>query len=265
MNLESFKRKFSVDIGSNLLIEIIKGAGVIVAASSVSFIGADSIGKTQNFLNEYVLPLFALFFIISTLTINWAYNAFRRHRPTFPRLEPDFHLIEKHIYHEYRSATEIQHRRRYKLKALRNGLDAYRDRYQWTGQGSISISSAIPGQCVQTAFQRNVWTFFDIRFSRNLQKNETVTAEVVWDFVDPQQKALRSFSATIHEPTDVLHLELKLPLTYTSKEAVCEHYGDFGAKTSFGSEVKQIDKNGLAKWIIPKPGLLHYYEVRWVE
>jgi len=191
------------------------------------------------------------------------YQRISRFHPTFPRLNFDFRILEKEIYYEYKNKTHMVYRKRILVKALKNGLDAYRDKYQWTGSGNVKISSTIKEQQFRETIKKNVWQFYEIRFQKTLAKNETIETEIVWDLEDKAIKAVPFFSATIEEPTDFLKLNLSLAPKLKVKEATREISSGIGAQKPFISKTIPLDRNGKATWEIKKPNLLYHYEIKW--
>ena len=191
------------------------------------------------------------------------YQKLSRFHPTFPRLDFDFHILEKEISYEYKDKSRMVYRKRVLVKALRNSLDAYYDKYQWTGSGNVKISSAIKEHQFRETIRKNVWQFYEIRFQKTLSKKETMETELIWELEDTAMKAVPFFSATIEEPTDFLKLNLSLPAELGVKELTCEISSGIGAKKPFSSKTIQLDRNGKATWEIRKPKLLYHYEMKW--
>ena len=192
------------------------------------------------------------------------YQRISRFHPTFPRIDFDFQILEKEIYYEYRNKTHMMYRKRVSVKALKNGLDTYHDKYQWTGNGNVKISSAIKEQQFRKTIKKNVWQFYEIRFQKTLAKKESIETEIVWDLEDVNREAVPFFSATIEEPTDFLKLNLSLTPKLGVKEVTCEISSGIGAKKPFNSKTIPLDRNGRATWEIKKPKLLYHYEIKWI-
>ena len=191
------------------------------------------------------------------------YQRISKFHPTFPRLDFDFHILEKEITYEYKDKTHMVYRRRALVKALKNGLDAYYDKYQWTGTGNVKISSAIKEHQFRETIKKNVWQFYEIRFQKTLSKKESMDTELIWELKDTAEKAVPFFSATIEEPTDYLKLNLSLPCNIGVREVTCEVSSGIGAKKPFSSKTILLDRNGKATWEIRKPKLLYHYEMKW--
>ncbi|MGO9258878.1 MAG: hypothetical protein ACLQU1_21535 [Bryobacteraceae bacterium] len=194
----------------------------------------------------------------------YGYQKLSRFHPRFSRLDCDFRVVEKEIVFEYRDRTHITYRKRLLLKALRNGLDEYHDKYHWTGRGIVSMKSAIQEQEVHETFRKNVWQLYEIRFQKTLAKDEEIETEVIWELNDSDRKAVPFFSATIDEPTDLLKMKLSIPSDMGLREAVGEVSSSIVTKKALSSKTLPFDRNGMVIWEIRKPQLFHHYEVKWV-
>ena len=191
------------------------------------------------------------------------YQRFSRFYPTFPRLDFDFQILEKEVYYEYKNKTHMMYKKRVSVKALKNGLDAYYDKYMWTGSGNVKITSAIKEQQFINTIKKNVWQFYEIRFQKTLAKNESIETEIAWELEDMAMKAVPFFSATIVEPTDFLKLNLSLAPKLKVKEVTCEISSGIAAKKPISSKIIPLDRNGKAAWEIIKPKLFYHYEIKW--
>lgn len=192
------------------------------------------------------------------------YYKMNRFRPRYPRLDFDYEIIEKLLTYEYVDQQKMLYRRRIVLKALKNNLDHYIDKYHWTGSGEISLKSAIPEHRVHLTERKSVWQFYQIDFRRHLKKNDTIITEVVFDLFDAKGTAVPFFSATVEEPTNKLVLELRLNPSLGVKEAIAEEKITITSKAPLDIRIVPLDNEGRAIWSLSRPELLHHYELRWV-
>ena len=130
---------------------------------------------------------------ISFLIVVIIYEKLDRFRPAFPRLQVDFLILEKHVEYHYMDRTHTTHVKRLRLKALRRGLDTYRDKYRWTGDGPMTITSSHQDQQFLEIHKRNVWQYYEIRFLKPLGRGEVVETELTWKLHDPEKKAVPFF------------------------------------------------------------------------
>ncbi len=190
---------------------------------------------------------------------------FNRLRPVFEPIDCDFHILKKEILYEYKNPerTQLGYSKIVTVKALKDGLECYRDKYLWTGRGDVNIKSGISAQVHRDTIKKNVWQFYEIRFKDKLNRGEQTPTILNFDLDDPLKKAVPFFSASIEEPTDLLILDLTLPTECGVQEVVCEESCSIGARKPY-SETTKILKDGKVRWEIPHPKLLHHYEMKWV-
>lgn len=209
-------------------------------------------------------PYLELFCVSGGLLVFFLlYQRFNRLKPKFPRLVVDFLVLEKTITYEYLSTSKMKYSRKLRLKALRNRLVTYSDKYHWTGSGQIKIRSANPSQQVKLSYRKSVWQIYEVRFEKSLNKGDIIDIEIIWDLEDQVGSAVPFFSTTVDEPTDLLRLNLFLEPSLGVNSATWEISSGIGAMTPYDSDVLALNKHGEVSWEIKKPKLLHYYELRW--
>ena len=191
-------------------------------------------------------------------------DRFNRHQPHFPSLDFDFLILEKCIEYDYQSSDCIVYRKRVKLKALKNGLETYPDKYHWTGSGMARIKSNIPEQEVRRTIKKNIWQFTEVRFPVMLNKGQTIESEVEWILDDKNGSAVPFVSATIEEPTALLRIHVKIARSLGVRKVTREISGGIGAKKPFESTEVALDGRGEYTWEVKRPRLLYHYEIKWV-
>lgn len=246
------------------ITEIIKVILGFVFTVTLFILSSHILTTVWEFLDPFKWYLSVLFGTGGALIFIFIYQRMSKFHPIFPRLDFDFQILDNDIYYEYRDLTHLIYRRRKVLKALKNGLDAYNDKYLWTGRGNVAISSAIREQTVRETFKKNVWQFYEIRFQKVLSKGESIETEVVWDLEDAARVAVPFMSATVEEPTDLLKLSLSLPPDLKVGQVTCEISSGIGSKKPLSSKTMNLDRYGRVSWGIEKPKLLHHYEIRWL-
>ena len=192
------------------------------------------------------------------------YQKFQRNRPRFPALDMNFCILEKEITYEYLTQYKMVYKKRVVLKALKKDLEAYYDKYHWTGRGKVEMKSGIKSHKVRKTTPKNVWQFYEINFQRCLKKCEEIETEIIWELEDEEKVAVPFLSATIEEQTDKLILNLILPISLGVKEVICEIHSSIGAKKPLYIETKKLDRYGKVRWEIDNPKLLYHYEMRWI-
>jgi hypothetical protein len=184
-------------------------------------------------------------------------------RPTYPRIEADFVLLEKELTYDCSKVNCLLYKKRVKLKALRNGLDRYHDKYHWTGAVGLAVTSVIPEHEFRPTNRKNTWQLYEVIFQRTLNVGDTIVTELQWTGTNPES-SVPFFSAAIEEPTEQLKFNLQVPLTFGIREVTCETSPQTGARRPFTSAIKEVSGDGKATWIINNPKLMFHYEVKWL-
>jgi hypothetical protein len=163
----------------------------------------------------------------------------------------------------YKDQTHLEYTKRHRIRALREGLDRYPDKYFWTGDMSPDVRTKVRGQIFTPTMRKNYWQHYEVLFGRYLNKNEEIETELAWLLDDSSKRAVPFISATIEEPTDLLKLTLEVPIEWGLTEVICEVANGASAKRPLESKTMAIDQQGKAEWSISNPKLLHHYEMRW--
>lgn len=243
--------------------ELIKVILSFIFTVTSSFFVSGLLTSFVNVLIPFKWHLAIIFVTGSAWIFIILYQRFSKFHPIFPHLDFDFHILEKEISYEYKDKTHMLYKKRVLVKALKNGLDTYHDKYHWTGNGNVKIFSAIKEQQFRETIRKNIWQFYEIRFQKTLSKNESIETEVFWELEDTANNAGPFISADIEEPTDLLRLNLSIPHDLGVKEITCETSSGIGAKKPFKSKLRPLDRNGRVTWKEEKPKLLYHYEIKW--
>ena len=210
--------------------------------------------------HPFIVVVFALSAALGLIVLLERYN---RSRPKFRALDPDYDILEKLISFSEESSNQLIYRKRIRLRALRDGLDRYGDKYHWTGGGDAIVTTEIDDQEYRKTGRRNIWQLYEVAFNRSLEKGDEIDVNLVFKLDDPDRVAVPFVSATIEEPTEKLSFEVTLDET-PATEAVVEESSHIGAnKPSYTWRVPFSGKT--ASWMIDNPRLLHHYEMRWTS
>jgi len=246
---DSFSQKLIWEILKYTVVFLIFNGGFILILQVVS----DYVESLQN---QWIFwSLIALFAILIFILL---FQRLNRHIPNFPVIESDFQILEEEITHKIISKTEYIHTRRYKLKAKRNGLGRYTDKFMWTG-GDFEISSGDDQHTVLMSRKLNVFDTYIIDFDRTYNKNEIIEAVVEWKLFGEGRPFI---STQIEEPTNKLIMNVVFGTGVgVSKVTFDENYIQAAKRT-----LKHIQlelKNNCASQTINNPKLLHLYEINW--
>lgn len=260
---EKFLESLKKDFAKKALYDLTKTVVLAVAVISISMMGSKAIVLQLASLEPFKWHLSVVFGALGAFAFLLIRERYNRLRPRFPAIDLDFQILEKAISYEYVERHKMVYRKKIKLKALRNGLDTYRDKYRWTGTGLLSMKSIVQEHDVVETVRKNVWRVYEIRFQRSLRKGDTIETEIEWTLQDDSCSAVPFFSATIEEPTDCLLFNLKIIPAFGVREVTCEVSSHIGSGRPFKSWTIPVDKHGEAAWRINGPELLYYYEMRW--
>jgi hypothetical protein len=261
---EPFFERLKDDFVRRTIFEIVKWTVIAFGLALWSAVVAGSVASTHVSLTPYRTPLIVTAVLLAFFLVGGLYRRATRFRPRFPRLAFDFLLLRKELYYKRDTAGHIEYRKHIQLKALKGGLDTYRDKYHWTGSGTVTLTSGIKGQAVYETVRKNVWQCYEIRFQRTLAKGDTIDTEVVCNIDDSDCKAVPFFSATVEEPTEYLKLDLTLPANLGITEVTREVSTGIGASKPITSELVALNTHGEVSFSVSRPSLLYHYEIKWL-
>jgi hypothetical protein len=148
------------------------------------------------------------------------------------------------------------------VKAIKNGVHTYCDRYCWSGKGRIEINCGNPEHIFTETGRVNTYQLFEIKLGKTLKKNQTEKIEINWNLEDKAGCAEPFLATTLHEPTNNLTLTVSLRQTKKVKHAIYTERLSSSMRDEL--DLKEVPFNGgVATILIQKPKLLHYYELRW--
>lgn len=256
------------DLSKNLLTkalwDIVKlGLGILFVASSTLFTST-LLADTIESLEEYRYYLMIIITSLGMILFILIYQKFNKNKPAFPNLEFDYRVVEKEVSIEFSDRNTILYKKRNFLRALKKNLNAYHDKYHWTGSGKVNISSTIKGQKFQKTRKKNIFQHYEILFQHSLKKGDTVETELLWDLSDTDMKMVPFISATIEEPTDLLIMTVTSLDNMNIDEIICEVSSSIGESKPFDVEKRKLDRSGKATWRIRNPKLLFHYEMSWL-
>lgn len=260
---DDFVESLKKDFVKKAIYDVTKFLVILILAQSISLVASKLLTVKLVYLAPYKWYIGTIFSCIGFLTVLYIYRKADRFRPDFPRLDFDYQVVEKDIYYEYTDRAHMTYRKKVRVKALKNGLDTFRDKYRWTGKGGVAVKSGVPEHQITETFLRSVWQVYEVRFGRTLKKGDMITTECIWELEDKEGMAVPFFSATIEEPTDLLRFNLCLNTSLGVREVICETSSGISSGKPLDTIVKQMDKHGEVTWEIRKPKLLYHYEMKW--
>lgn len=194
-----------------------------------------------------------------------AYKAYRSPnplKPDFPVIDANFEILNLRILYDHKEIHKMVYTKRKRVRALKDNLDRYVDRYNWTGKGTVAPQSLRKSEKYVETERRSTWQYYELRFERALKKGEELDVDVVWNLEDLEKAAVPFMSATIEEPTNSLSLKVKFPDDSNVDHVIKEISPFIGAKMPFSSVREEITETEY-EWIVTNPKLLFHYELRW--
>lgn len=250
-------------VAGNFVWDLIKLAVQAVLTFSITSGGSTALVSVVSWLEPYKWVLTSVVFSIVLLILIARYQKkYKKYLPIYPPLEFDFEVLELEITYEHHEKNKMTYSKRKKLKALRNGLDRYQDKYLWTGKGNVTLKSKDKSQKVAATDRKNVWQNYEIRFPYMLNEGDIIETCPVWTLIDEENMAVPFMSSSIEEPTKNLKFVLKLPADVKVASVVKEISSGLGARKPFSSVPDEL-KDSSVVWIEPEPKLLHHYELKW--
>lgn len=246
-----------VDMIKMLVIPVIVLIATYTSASlSVSLI-------TSNSTVQWGLILFSC--AVSILIGATIYESLLGGRPKFNRIDKEFVCSEYRVEMEYMKPDELIYKKTKIVTAAKDNLKIYTDKYRWTGDDGVSIRCLDPTFRFSETGPHNVWMMYVVDFQRTLKKGDSVNVEIHWTLSDRSGKMVPFISATIEEPTSKLVLRLKTgPMDGRVSKVLGELSSHLGAKSPYSTDIIKKGNGDEYEWVILKPKLLHYYELRWI-
>ncbi len=259
---EKFK-KFLEDAFYKGVYEVVKCLLLIVFSSGIFGLIAHAVTVNISFLAPYVLYITVFFSAGGAFFCIILYERLSLRKPRFPKLEFHFRIIEKEYTYEYKDKNHMIFTKRIKLKALKNNLDRYHDRYCWSGLGNVLVRSEVKDQIFLSMGRKDVYHEYEILFGRNLKKGEEIETCIVFELEDLQGQAIPFLSTTISEPTQYQILRVIIPKSLGVEKAVAEIKPCTDSYIPIDTELINFNVSGEAKWETKKPRLLYVYSIRW--
>lgn len=254
-------RRYLTEFSASVVWEAIKGIGGVVSLAAAAWIL--SIGRTAFpiLVENHSITIGIVLGACGSIVLVRLYYE-RKYHDAPPKQQYDFEQVSRAISFEYKNIETVVYTKSIVLRAKRQGLCSYVDKYRWTGNSDPIISSCVNGQSIHLTQKKNVWQLYQIDFDRQLNKGESVETKLVFTMKEPNHPFTPFISTTIEEPTRFLSLELKIPPKFGVTHVICEIASCMGARVSIHTKTIQLSIDGVAHWEeIPK--MHQSYEMKW--
>src|SRR5215213_9201293 len=128
-----WNKDVKTDVLGNIIWDVAKWvtAGLIgLTLWLLSRLGTEALSSFFSRFEPYKWYITALLFCLSAFLTILIYRRYSKFRPYYPRIDCDFEILELEIIYDHLDKNRMVYTKRKKLKALRNGLDRYFDRYR---------------------------------------------------------------------------------------------------------------------------------------
>lgn len=250
-------KKWNIELSKSLIIELLKYLIIFLIIDGGIYLITQKVFSYLSILENRSLFWFILL-LSALLVFILMFQKFNRNIPYFPAINSDFQILELEIVHHVKSKNQYNHKRKYKLKAKRNGLRRYQGRFSWTGD-NFDIKSGDDKHNVFLTKKINVFNTYIIDFDRVYKKNEIIEAVVEWNLVGEGEPFI---SAQIQEPTNKLILSVEFNNTLKIKNVEFEETYT-PADSNILNYTNLVLTNNCTSQVINNPKLLHLYEIRW--
>ena len=187
----------------------------------------------------------------------------RKFRPKFDAIESDFVIEQLEIRYQWKSPHEIIYTRQYRLRALKNDVERFTDKFRWSGNGKCHVNSSVSQHKIDRHSPDSLYDRFDICFDRPYQKDQLIHTGAIWHLDDLKCESRPFISRTIYEPTEELMLTVELPAAWGIENVSIWESPCAGAKKNVKADTLLVT-NGKCSWPPQKPlKLMHHYEMRW--
>lgn len=179
----------------------------------------------------------------------------------------DVVILRKEIVYEYLPDGKTLYQRKYlQIKALRNGVTQFKDRYRWTGGGQCTVRSLTPGFKITNLPREveHIWEYFDVIFPYPLDIDDVLDFAIEWKMIDEEKIAATFLSTMIDRETKYLLLQVNLPPEMAPKRAYFHDFANY--IDTLPARTLPIQWSPATKYIIfavNQPIKYHKYLIRW--
>ncbi len=232
---------------------ILGGVGVITAFLS------------HLYLNAPVLLSFTVI-VLSVLSIGWGISFWlKANKRRFHGNNPSLQILECHDYYQILDVDRSRNTRRIKAKVLRDGVEYFSHKFQWTGKGLITVETTnsqlraelkkdhrgIREECrIYFESPKRQGEIVDIAWTLNLQNENHVAKPYLSSTINDWVKEKVSLTAQFPDPGFATSYRKQIFMSGVADIPVWE---------------KIVVEDGIqvASWIIPRPRPSYRYQIDW--
>jgi len=154
------------------------------------------------------------------------------------------------------------------IRANRQGVLLFRNRYWWTGVGRAQLSVLSPQHKLLTELVREAWRYYYILLEQALSKGGSTTVVVRHDLHDTERMFQPLISKDISEPVASFTLRIIFPAALRPSRVVAAELARSKARDAYWQTVKQQEiaiheATGEVVYSIHRPTLGRRYQISW--
>ncbi len=255
---DELRRGFTTEI----IVQLVMLAVQALLASSISAAVTKWLANRFDSLSAYSWPIGVAFATVLFYVLFVFFRSRNRRRPVYRKLACDAEMRSKEIEYRYTSRKTLLYTKQMRIAALRNGVDRYVDKYYWSGEGTVLLTSMVNEHTLRHVGHRNVWQLYEIQFPWPLAKGEEIDVGVKWEMTVTGRTPAPFFSQTVVEPTERLLFKLRLPEDFGITKVVKSVLPSIESLRPIES-AEGVLTDGTFTWEISRPSLMHCYQVHW--
>lgn len=249
------------ELPQGIIIELIASTIATIFIFFITFISKNILIKKIPELVEYENLIYVVWGLILIWLLLKLYLKVNKLRPYLPELKPNFSIVEKQIFHHFKSRDVVIHKRSFKLLCMKDETRNFYDKFIWTGE-LYSVKCLNKNFTLIITDKVGPYDTYEIRFDRMLKKGEVVEFAVEWECENKTNSARPFFSTTVLAPTEKLVMDLLIDPSLNVTDASLDLSYSEGEPTR-ETEIKALT-SGRVTWSIVKPSLFYHYKVRWL-
>ncbi|BEH01717.1 hypothetical protein brsh051_09980 [Brooklawnia propionicigenes] len=253
---QKFQESLTVNVLTNVLI--------LIASAGIGTVSGARLALESEFASDHVLELSVTIFALLGMAGLFIWRRIDRFRPHYRRQHPPYRVLSKEVTYQYLSRTQMLYTKNIKIKTLRSGIDAFTDKYAWTGAGKMRVSSGLAEQSIVNLGVRNIWQIYQVHFGFNAPKGKEIQMAIRWELEDDLGRAQPFMSQTIDMPTNELKMRVIVPESFGVQTAIKKIRPNIDILDDIYTETMPV-RNGFAEWTVSRPKLFHCYELAWLD
>jgi hypothetical protein len=182
-----------------------------------------------------------------------------------PKVDEDVEILLKEIVYQYfPDGYSMCQCKRLQLRALKDGVRHFTDKYRWTGYGKCTIKSLTPSYILTNERREEFWSKFDVNFPHPLRKGDDVDFTVEWHLVDTEKIAVPFLAVISDDATKQISLQVILPAELAPKRAYCYEFASY--MDNLPITVKEIHWSPATHRLcydVAEPEPHHKYSIHW--